>query len=116
MKENVIVDKSFQFAVKIVKLSQYLVNEKKEYVISKQVLKSGTSIGANIEEAEGGFSKKDFIAKMNIAYKEGRETKYWLRLLMETGFIDQARYYLLINDCEEVIRILYQIINTSKQN
>ena len=70
MKENVIVDKSFQFAVKIVKLSQYLVNEKKEYVISKQVLKSGTSIGANIEEAEGGFSKKDFIAKMNFIVPE----------------------------------------------
>jgi len=115
MKENVIVDKSFQFAIRIVKLSQYLVLEKKEFVLAKQVLKSGSSIGANIEEAEGGFSKKDFIAKMSIAYKEARETKYWLRLLKETGYLDEDKYHSLIQDCEEILKLLFHIIKTSRQ-
>jgi four helix bundle protein len=115
MKENVVVNKSFQFAIRIVKLSQCLVLEKKEFILSKQVLKSGTSIGANIDEAQGGFSKKDFIAKMNIAYKEARETKYWLRLLKETGYLDEDNYLSLIQDCEEILKLLFHIINTSRQ-
>ncbi|HAM99006.1 MAG TPA: four helix bundle protein [Marinilabiliales bacterium] len=87
MKENVIQLKTFEFAVRIVKLYQYLVEEKKEGVLSKQILRYGTSIGANTEEALGGYSKKEFASKIGIAYKEARETDYWLRLLKETKFI-----------------------------
>ena len=83
-----------------------LVQEKKEFVLSRQVLKSGSSIGANIEEAEGGFSKKDFIAKMNIAYKEARETKYWIRLLNETSYLEKDKYHSLMQDCEEILKLL----------
>ena len=114
MKENVIVSKSFQFAIRIVKLSQHLVQEKKEFTLSKQILKSGSSIGSNIEEAEGGFSKKDFVAKMSIAYKEARETKYWLKLLKETGYLDDHHYNSLVLDCEEILRLLFNIIKTSR--
>ena len=88
MKENIIQQKSFTFAVKIIELYKYLVEVKKEYILSKQLLRSGTSIGANIEEALGGQSKKDFISKLSIAYKETRETKYWLSLLKETKYYD----------------------------
>ena len=87
-KENIIKIKSFDFAVRIVKLSQYLVEKKKEFVISKQIMKSGTSIGANVEEADGGISKADFSNKISIAYKEAKETNYWLRLLKATDYID----------------------------
>jgi len=116
MKENVILDKSFQFAVRIVKLSQFLVLKKKEYVLSKQIIGSGSSIGANIEEAEGGFSKKDFIAKMNLAYKEARETKYWMRLLNAADYLENDLYHSLMRDCEEILRILFSIIKTSRTN
>ena len=85
MKENVIVEKSFAFAVKIIKLYQHLSANQKEYVLSKQLLRSGTSIGANVEEAVGGVSRKEFIQKIQIAYKEAREVKYWIRLLLETS-------------------------------
>ncbi len=86
MKEdNVILDKSYAFAVRIIKFYQFLVSEKKEYVLSKQILRCGTSIGANIEEAIGGQSKKDFFAKLTISYKEARECHYWIRLLSDTG-------------------------------
>jgi four helix bundle protein len=114
MKQNVVLEKSFQFSIRIVRLYQYLVNEKKEFVLAKQVLRSGTSIGANIEEAEGGFSKKDFKSKMNIAYKEARETKYWLRLLNATDYLDEKLYNSLILNCEEILKLLYNIIKTSK--
>jgi four helix bundle protein len=87
-KENVILTKSFDFALRIVSMYQHLSAEKKEFVLSKQVLRSGTSVGANIEEAIGGISKADFKAKMSIAYKEARETDYWLRLLRDSGYID----------------------------
>ncbi len=115
MKENVVVVKSFNFAIKVVKIYQFLVNEKKEFVLSKQFLRCGTSIGANIEEAEGGLSRKDFSAKMGIAYKEARETKYWLKLLKETGYISNSEFNSLIKDCEELLKLLYQIIKTSKE-
>jgi four helix bundle protein len=115
MKENIIVPKSFNFAVRIVRLYQYLAGEKKEFLLSKQILRSGTSIGANIEEAEGGFSKKDFSAKMGIAYKEARETKFWLKLLKETDYITVSEFDSLLKDCEELLKLLYCILKSSKQ-
>lgn len=116
MPDNIILNKTYQFAVKIVKLSQYLIGEKKEYVLSKQILRSGTSIGANTEEAIGGFSKKDFIYKLNIAYKEARETKYWLRILKDTGYIHTGMFNTLYDELEEILKILFTIIKKSKEN
>ena len=98
MKENVIVDKSYQFAIRIVKLYIYLKEEKKEFHLSAQILKAGTSIGANIEEAIGGSSRKDFKSKLDISYKEARETKYWLRSLKDTNFIEINLYKSLAFD------------------
>ena len=112
--KNIVQEKSFTFAVRIVKLYKYLVDEKKEYTLSKQLLKSGTSVGANIEEAIGGYTKKDFRAKMSISYKEIRETKYWLRLLKETAFITNPQFESLHNDAEELAKILFKIIENSK--
>ena len=89
MKENIIQTKSYDFALKIVKLHRSLVENKKEFVLSKQLLRSGTSIGANIEEAIGGQSEKDFYAKLTISYKEARETKYWIRLLKDSEYLDK---------------------------
>ncbi|RKE03465.1 four helix bundle protein [Marinifilum flexuosum] len=111
---NIVVEKSYQFAIRIVKLCQYLNKEKKEYVLSKQLLRSGTSVGANVEEAIGGISKKDFTAKMSIAYKEARETNYWIRLLKDTDFIDEKLFKSLDNDNQELLKILYSIINSSR--
>lgn len=114
MRENIIIDKSFNFSVRIINLYKYLCYNKNEYILSKQILKSGTSIGANIEEAHGGVSKADFSSKISIAYKESRETSYWLRLLNKTGFISQKMYNSIYNDCEELSKILYTIIKTSR--
>lgn len=113
-KESVIKEKSFNFAIRIVDLYKMLC-ENKEYVISKQLLRSGTSIGANVEEANAGHSKKDFIAKMVISSKEARETKYWIRLLNESKLVnvDLAPY---LNDIEEIIKILTSIVKTSQEN
>ena len=86
-KDNIVQQKSYQFAVRIVKTCKYLQQEKKEYILSKQLLRSGTSIGANIEEAIGGQSEKDFFAKLTISYKEARETHYWIRLFGDTGYL-----------------------------
>ena len=116
MKKNIIQDKSFGFAIRIVNLYKYLAYTKKEYVLSKQVLRCGTSIGANIEEALGGQSKKDFISKISISYKEARETRYWLRLLYRTNFIGSNSYNSVINDCDELCRIISKILITSKVN
>lgn len=116
MKEdNIILIKSFDFSVRIVKLYQYIIKNYKEYELSKQVLRSGTSVGANIEEAIGGVSRKDFINKMGIAYKEARETNYWLRLLNSTDYLDNKLATSLINDCEELIKILTSILISSKK-
>ena len=115
MKEdNIIQKKSYEFAVAIVKLTRWLSQEKKEYVLSKQLLRSGTSIGANIEEAIGGQSRKDFHAKLTIAYKETRETHFWLRLLQDAEVMEQkiSKKYLL--DCEELLKILTSILKTLK--
>lgn len=112
--ENPLRDKSFAFAVRVVRLYQHLTQEKKEYVLSKQLLRSGTSIGANVEEGIGGFTKKDFRAKLSIAYKEARETKYWLRLLKETGYIDEKAFVSMLHDCEELAKLLFVILKNSK--
>jgi len=113
MKKNVIYDKSFKFAIKIVNLYKLLVN-KKEYIISKQLLRSGTSIGANVSEATAAYSKKDFISKMSIASKEARETKYWIELLIATDFLT-GNEKIILNDVKELIRILTSIIKTSQE-
>ncbi len=115
MKNNIIKEKSYSFAIRIVKLYKHLSQEKKEFILSKQVLRSGTSIGANVEEAIGGISKADFRAKLSIAYKEARETVYWLRLLHDTDFIDTKSYHSINKDAEELCKILFSIIDTTKK-
>lgn len=116
MKENAIKDKSFNFALRIVKLSKYLVESKSEYVLSKQILRCGTSIGANVEEALGGQSKKDFVNKLSIAYKEARETHYWLRNLYKSEYIDKKLFESIEKDCGEIMKILGSIkITIQKQ-
>jgi four helix bundle protein len=114
MKKNVVEEKSYAFALRIVKLYRWLCEEKREYVLSKQLLRSGTSIGANVEEAIGGMSEKDFSAKMIIAYKEARESHYWLRLLYDSEFIDQAAFESIIGDCNELLKLLESITKTMK--
>jgi four helix bundle protein len=113
MSENIVLDKSYKFAVRIVKMYQFLSSEKREYVLSKQILRSGTSIGANAEEAVGGISKADFRAKMSIAYKEARETDYWLRLLNDSGYLSDDVFNSLKNDLSELLKILYSIVKSS---
>ncbi|MBU1635101.1 four helix bundle protein [bacterium] len=113
-KNNVIQDKSYSFALRIVKLYQFLVNERKEFVLSKQILRSGTSIGANVEEAIGGQSEKDFKSKMTIAYKEARETHYWLRLLRDSDYLSKENTKIILSDCDEILKILGSIIKTMK--
>jgi len=114
MRQSIAVKKSYDFAIRIIKLFQYLNNEKKEFVLSKQILRSGTSIGANIEEAQGGQSEKDFISKLTIAYKETRETHYWLRLMRDTKIIEDKLANSLISDCEELLKIIGTILKTMK--
>lgn len=113
MKKNVVQNKSFDFAVRIVNLYKYLIKSKNEFVLSKQLLKSGTSIGANISEAVDAQSRKDFVSKMNIALKETSETKYWLRLLHETNYINDKAYASINKDCCELHKILSSIIISS---
>jgi four helix bundle protein len=115
MKENnVVVEKTYAFAIRIVNCYRYLCTEKTEFVLSKQLLKSGTSIGANIEEAVGGQSRKDFYAKTAIAYKEARETNYWLRLLRDTHFLDTNISESLLIDNEEILKLIGSILKTMK--
>jgi four helix bundle protein len=114
MKENVIQEKSFRFAVRIIKLYKYLCEEKKEFVLSKQILRSGTSIGANVEEAIAGQTDKDFIAKISIAQKEARETRYWLKLMIETDFLTAELCETLLQDIEEINKIIAKILLTMK--
>lgn len=114
MKENIIAEKTYQFAIEIVKLTRELISEK-EYVLSKQILKSGTAIGANVEEAIGGISKKDFRAKMSISYKEARETQYWLKLLRDTKYISTEKFDSLNIELTSILKILYKIIETSRE-
>ena len=114
MADNVIVEKSKAFAVRAVRLYQYLCNEKHEYVLSKQMLRSGTSIGANVREAIRGQSKPDFYAKMNIALKEASETEYWLELLHETDYLDHTQFQSIYSDCQELLKILMSITKSQK--
>ncbi len=116
MKENIIREKSFCLAKEIVMIYQYLTREKREYVLSKQILRSGTSVGANIAEGIAGQTKKDFRRKMSIAYKEARETDFWLRLLCETGYLTKEKANPSLKICDEVIRILFAILKTSSQS
>lgn len=116
MKENILIDKSIDFAARIVKLNDYLVKNKKGLTIARQIIRSGTSIGANINEANYGQSTADFISKMHIALKETAETEYWIKLLYKTDFIDKKLYESLIQDCIEIKKILIASINTAKEN
>jgi four helix bundle protein len=113
-KDNIIVQKSYAFALEIIQLYKLLV-EKKEYVLSKQILRSGTSVGANIHEAVGGETKKDFIHKLAIAVKEARETSYWLNLLKDSNYLRADEFNRINNLCDELIRILNSIILTTKE-
>ncbi|WP_282126152.1 four helix bundle protein [Marinifilum flexuosum] len=114
-RNNVLQQKSFDFAVRIVNLCRYLNEEKKEYILSKQLLRAGTSIGANVEEAIGGQSEKDFFAKITIAYKEGRESHYWIRLLIETNYLTKEEGISILEDADELLRIIGSIQTTIKQ-
>ena len=111
--ENIIVEKSFEFAVRVVNLSKYLTREHKEYVLSKQFLRCGTSIGANISEAQRGQSMADFAAKMNIALKEANETYYWLRLLQRTEYLSDSQFKSMQQDLLDIMNILTAICRTA---
>jgi four helix bundle protein len=108
-KYNILQEKSFAFAIRIVKLYKYLCEKKKEFILSKQVLECGTSIGANIEEAIGGQSDKDFLSKLSISYKEARETIYWLKLLLATDYILTEHAESMLHDADEICRIIAKI-------
>ena|ERR1035437_2192417 len=116
MKENILLDKSFVFAVKIVKLVKSIQDQKKEYLLTKQLIRSGTSIGANIREGNNGESKADFIHKLSIAQKECSETIYWLELLKETDYITEAQFINIQTDAIELIKLLTTILKTTKSN
>jgi four helix bundle protein len=115
-QENVIQVKTYSFALRIINLYLYLVKTKKEFVLSKQILKSGTSIGANVEESIGGCSRRDFITKIAISYKEARETNYWIRLLFDANFITAQQKESLLSDLNEILKILGKIQTTTKRN
>ena len=110
MKENVTTQKTFDFAIRIVNCYKYLIEEKTEFIKSKQLIRSGTSIGANTVEAFGGISKADFSAKISIAYKECQETQYWLKLLYRTQYLTDKIYQSMMNDAHEIGKILYAIL------
>lgn len=116
MKDNVLIEKSIIFAARIIKLNRYLIKNQKETVISKQIVRSGTSIGANINEANYGQSRADFISKLHIALKETAETEYWLKLLSISEYISKEIGDSLLKDCLEIKRILIASINTAKDN
>lgn len=112
---NIVVDKSKAFAIRIINLYKYLCSEKSEFVLSKQLLRSGTSIGANVKEAIRGQSKTDFAHKMNISLKEASETEYWLELLNETNYITEQQFESIISDCTELIKLLTAIVKSSRE-
>lgn len=115
MTENQIEGKSFDFAVRIVNLYKHLSGEKKEFILSKQLLRSGTSIGANVSEAQRGQSKADFTAKMSIALKEANETYYWIKLLFKTDYLTEQQFISLETDITEIIKLLVSICKTSNK-
>jgi four helix bundle protein len=115
--ESLVYQKAYKFAIRVVNAYRYLCGEQKEFVLSKQLLRSGTSIGANIAEARGAISRADFRAKMSIAYKESLETQYWLSLLKDTGYIQQKAFDSIHQDATEISKMLCSIVkNTNKQN
>ena len=114
MKYNIITEKSLNFAIRIVNLYKYLSKEKSEFILSKQLLRSGTSVGANVREAIYGQSKADFVSKMSIALKEISETEYWLELLFKTDFITEKQYKDINFDCSEIAKMLTTIVKNSK--
>jgi four helix bundle protein len=115
-KDNVVQIKSYAFAVRIVNVYKYLSEEKKEYLLSKQLLRCGTSIGANIEEAIGGQTETDFFAKLTISYKEARETHYWIRLLKDTSYLSNEEAQSLLIEIEELLRIIGSIQKTLRNS
>ena len=117
MKENTVLDKSFDFAVRVVKLYKFLKESKQEYILSKQLVRSGTSIGANVNEAQAGQSKKDFVAKMSIASKEARESKYWIDLLIKTEYLslEDKHTQSLLSESDELVRLLTSIVKSSNE-
>ncbi len=115
-RDNVVMRKSYDFSLQIIKLYKYLVSEKKEYVLSKQLLRSGTAIGALIKESEHAQSKADFLNKINIALKEANETEYWLQLLNESEYLDNNQYKQLKLNIDELLRLLISIVKTTKIN
>jgi four helix bundle protein len=112
--ESLAYDKAYKFAIRIVNAYKYLVQDKKEYILSKQLLRSGTSIGANIAEANGAISKADFSSKISIAYKECLETKYWLSLLKDTEYIELKSFQSIYSDADEISKILYSILKKTR--
>ena len=115
MSNNIIEEKTFQFAIDIIKVYKELC-DRREYVLSRQLLRAGTSIGANVKEALRGQSKKDFLSKMNIALKEANETEYWIELLFEADYLDKTSYKPLYNDCKEICRILNAIVKSTRES
>lgn len=113
-EENVIVDKSYRFANRVVKLYKFLCGEQKEWVLSQQLLRSGTSIGANVREAQRAQSRKDFVAKLNVALKEAYESEYWLELLRDNDYLTHDQHVSMYVDCRELTNILSQIVLTAK--
>lgn len=114
MKDNILLEKSYQFALRIVKLCRYLNDEKHEFVISKQILFSGTSIGSQIEEAQQGENRADFLHQLSIANKHAFKTNYWLRLLHDSDYLNEKQFLSLLSDCEEIQKILTATLKTTK--
>lgn len=112
--DNLMHDKSFTFAIRVVKAYQYLTREKKEYVLSKQLLRSGTAIGASLRESKFAQSRADFVSKLSISLKEANETSYWLELLFRCGYIDQSTYESIYKDCNELISLLAASVKSAK--
>jgi four helix bundle protein len=115
MKETPIKTKSYAFAIRIVRLFQWLCEHKNERILSRQILRCGTSIGANIEEASGSYSEKEFLSKLQIAFKEALETRYWLRLLHDTEYIGQPSFDSIYSDCDELVRLLSATTKTLRE-
>ncbi len=116
MRDNLVHCKAFDFAVRIVNLYKLLANDRKEFVLSKQLLRSGTAIGALLKESEHAQSRPDFINKLSIALKEANESEYWIMLLWKTEYLKEEEYSSIINDCRELIKLLISIIKTTKEN
>ena len=114
--KNIVAAKSYAFAIRIINLYKYLTTDKKEFILSKQILKSGTAIGALIKEAEHAQSKADFLNKMNIALKETNETEYWLMLLKDTNYISEDEFNSILKDCQEILKLLISIVKTTKSS